>query len=221
MGRKIINFVDDMTTILQKAEGLQEFRVNAIRSAIVKGVREAEKKQKISKYLLNDVKLSALRTLVNWTDNPERMMTKISDKQKTRVKKQRGRKKEKGKYVAPRVELAREWELVGDDSIRLMLIVANDFIHPYQNIELELEFSSDLIVTKVSPYSWAPEQKSLRIGFLEADLGIEPSETQILLELQMRERREEFQIRGKLHYDNCNRGIQDVVELETRTIRLI
>ncbi len=220
IGRKIIAFVDEMVSTLQNDMLLQDVSTNTIRSGVVKGIREAEIKQELSHYLLNDVKLSALRTLVGWTDNPERLLGERSNVRKYGGNRRRGRKREKGKYYAPHLDLLREWELVGNDSIRMMLVVLNEYIHPYQNVEIEMDFGSNLIVTSVSPYSWVPDKNLLRIGFIEANLGVDPFEVEIIFELKMQKRQEVYKISGKVHYDNCDKGYRDQSKLHNTTLRL-
>lgn len=220
VGREIITFVDEMTAILQNDNTFHDMRTSVIRSGIIKGIRDAEKKQKISQYLLNDVKFAALRTLVSWMDNPEKLKIAGREQRKSDDARPRGRKKVKGKYVPPRFELVREWELVGNDSIRLMLVVSNDYIHPYQNVEIEIEFGPNLAVTGVSPYSWIPDQNILRVGFIEANLGVKSFETPVMIELKMQKRQRDYIITGKLHYDNCDRGYRDQSKPQTTTVKM-
>jgi len=220
VGKRIVDFVEEITGQLQRDDNLQKVRLSAIRSGIVKGIRDAEKEQKLSKYLLNEVKLSALKTLVRWSENPDQIDLEDGSRHKSMKNRRYGRKKEKGKYVQPRVDLVKEWELIDGNVIRLMLVVSNDFIHPYQNIELELELDSSLIVARVTPYSWMPEERKIRIGFLEASLGMEVCETQIVVEMRIKKKQRKFRIAAKVHYDNCDKGIRDVFALEEHVIEV-
>jgi hypothetical protein len=218
VGRDIIAFVEETIATLQKDEHLDDMRVSDIRSVAVKGVRRAEKDQGITKYLLNDVKYATLRTIVNWIDNPERMKRKRS---MSIEKSRRGRKKEKGKHKPPGIDIIREWEIVSNDTIRITSALLNNYLHPYQNVELEMDFGPNLVVISVSPYSWLPDEKKVRVGYLEAGLGVEPLETEFSLDVNIRERVETNPITCRIHYDNCDKGVRDVSKKRTATISLV
>jgi hypothetical protein len=221
VGRWIIDFVDKLTTKLQKENLLSEARISAIRSGIVKGIRDAQKKQKLTQYLLNEVKLSALRTLVMWTDNPDKLDIEENPIRNSRVNTRKGRKKEKGRHVPPRINLVREWELIGDDCIRITLGIFNDYIHPYQNVDIELDVNPNLVITKVQPYSWIPDQKVLRIGFIEANLGVEPFEEEATIEFRIKKKKlQKYKLAGIVHYDNCDKGVRNEFLLDDVTIGL-
>jgi len=80
VGRKVVEFVEEMVTTLREVDILSTIRVSELKSAVVKGVRKAEQNQNIAKYLLNDVKLATLRTIVGWVDHPERVKGDIADR---------------------------------------------------------------------------------------------------------------------------------------------
>jgi hypothetical protein len=218
IGRDVVDFVDEMTSVLQEDDNLVKVRVSDIRSAVVKGVRRAEEDQDITKYLLNDVKFATLRTIVGWVDHPERLKGARSvGKKKTR----RGRKKEKGKHTPPQIEIVKEWEIVGNDTIRITSAISNNYLHPYQNVELEIDFGSNLVVTSVSPFSWLPDEKRIRIGYLKAGLGVEHLETELSIDLTIRERVEKYTISCKVHFDNCDKGVRDVSKVSKTSISLV
>ncbi len=218
IGRDVVEFVDEMTSVLQEDSFLAKIRVSDIRSAVVKGVRRAEKDQGITKYLLNDVKFATLRTIIGWVDYPERLKGERSEgKKKTR----RGRKKEKGKHTPPQIDIVREWEIVSNDSIRITSAILNNYLHPYQNVELEIDFGSNLVVTSVSPFSWLPDEKRIRIGYLKAGLGVEHLETEFSIDLTIRERVEKYTISCKVHFDNCDKGVRDVSKVSKTSISLV
>ncbi|MHA1137751.1 MAG: hypothetical protein ACTSSE_14820 [Candidatus Thorarchaeota archaeon] len=218
VGRDVVAFVEEITTTLQNDELLEDIRVSDIRSAVVKGVRRAEKDQDITKYLLNDVKYATLRTIVGWVDNPERRKGKRS---KSIEKSRRGRKKENGKYRPPGIDIVKEWEIMTNDTIRITSAILNNYLHPYQNVELEVDFGSNLVVTSVSPFSWLPEEKRIRIRYLEAGLGVEYLETEFSIDLTFRERVETNTISCKVHFDNCDKGVRDVSKKSKTTISLV
>ncbi len=216
-GKEVVDFVEKMVKILQSDKILENVRVSVIRSAVVKGVRRAEEKQGISQYLLNDVKLATLRTIVGWVEYPEKRRMKKSSIEKAR----RGRKKEKGKHRPPIVDIVREWEILASDTIRITSVLSNDYLHPYQNVELEIDFSPYLTVSSISPYSWRPDDKIIRVGFLEAGLGVNPLETEISIDLAIRERRDTYLISGRVYFDNCDKGVREVSTESSTTISLL
>ena len=217
IGKKVVDFVEKIVKKLQSDKSLENIRVSIIRSAVVKGVRKAEQAQGISQYLLNDVKLSALRTIVGWVENPEKPRRKAKSIEKAR----RGRKKEKGKHRPPIVDIVKEWEILTNETIRITSVLSNNYLHPYQNVELEIDFSPYLTVTSISPYSWRPGEKMVRVGFLEAGLGVDPLETEFAIELTIRERRDSYPISCRVYYDNCDKGTREVSEESSATISLV
>ena len=217
IGRDVVEFVDKMITVLQEDDNLAKVRVSDIKSAVVKGVRRAEKGQNITKYLLNDVKLATLRTIVGWVDYPERLKGDRSVGKKTT---RRGRKKEKGKHTPPQIDIVKEWEIVNSDTIRITSAISNNYLHPYQNVELEIDFGANLVVTSVSPFSWLPDEKRIRIGYLEASLGVEHLETVFSVDLTIRERVEKYTISCKVHFDNCDKGVRDTSKERKASISL-
>jgi hypothetical protein len=219
-GREVVEFVEEMTTTLQEDELLSKIRISEIKSAVVKGVRRAEQDQDITKYLLNDVKLATLRTIVGWVDYPERVEGDSPEKDRTRRKTRRGRKKEKGKFRPPDVELIEEWEIVSSKALRLTSTISNNYLHQYQNVELEVDFGPNLVVTSVSPFSWLPDENRIRIGYLKANLGVDSLETRFQIDLMIRERVKTFTIASKVHFDNCDKGIREVSRTRKHTFEL-
>lgn len=217
VGRDVVEVVENMTATLQDVDLLENIRVADVRSAVVKGVRRAEQDQNITKYLLNDVKFATLRTIVGWVDYPERAKGERS----TNIRKtRRGRKKEKGKHTPPQVDIVKEWEIVNNDTIRITSAISNNYLHPYQNVELEMDFGPNLVVTSVSPFSWLPDDKRVRIGYLQAGLGVEPLETIVSIDLSIRERVETYTFSCKIYFDNCDKGVQDTSKVCEASINL-
>jgi hypothetical protein len=215
-GKEVVDFVDKTTKILQNDEVIEGSKVADIRTAIVRGVRKAEQAQGISQYLLNEVKLATLRTIVGWVEHPEKRRRKGGQIEKSR----RGRKKEKGKHRPPIIEIVKEWEILTDDTIRITSVLSNNYLHPYQNVELEVDFGPNLIVNSVSPYSWKPDEKRIRIGYLEANLGVDHLETEFTIDLTIRKRVETYSISCKVHFDNCDKGVREVSKRSTSSITL-
>lgn len=219
IGREIVEFVEEVCKALQKTTMLSNVLVSEIRSGIVKGIRKAESAQNITKYLLNDVKLAALKTIVGWIDYPYRLQSNATIPERIRQKSRRGRKAEKGKYRTPELNLIKEWEVINKTTVRITSQFLNRYLHPYQNVEVEIEIDPNLILTNVSPYSWLPEDHIIRVGFLPAELSIEPSETTFMLDLSVRKWTSSFSFSWRIHCDNCEKGIRDVSEKSEATIR--
>jgi len=218
VGRDVVEFIDEMISVLQDDDSLENIRVSDIKSAVVKGVRRAERDQGITKYLLNDVKWATLRTIVGWVDDPEKLKGERSVGKRAP---RRGRKKEKGKHIPPQIDIVREWEIISNDTIRITSVISNNYLHPYQNVELEIDFGPNLAVTSVSPFSWLPDKKRIRIGYLETGLGIEHLETEFSINLTIREHVETYTISCKVHFDNCDKGIRDVSGVSKTSICLV
>lgn len=219
-GREIVEFVEEACKALQRTAMLSNVLVSEIRSGIVKGIRKAESAQSITKYLLNDVKLAALRTIVGWIDHPYRLdEVNATAQERTRQKSRRGRKAEKGKYRPPELNLIKEWEVIDKTTIRITSLFMNSYLHPYQNVEVEIDVDPKLILTNVSPYSWLPEDSMIRVGYLPAELGIEPSETEFVLDLSVRKWAPSYRFSWKVYCDNCEKGIRDVSEKGKATIK--
>lgn len=218
VGRKVVEFVEEMVTTLREVDILSNIRVVDLKSAIVKGVRKAEQDQNIAKYLLNDVKLATLRTIVGWVDHPERVKGDVADRSRKQTR--RGRKKEKGKYKPPQINLVKEWEIIGSNTIRITSIISNNYLHPYQNVELEVGFGPHLVVTSVSPFSWLPDENRIRIGYLKAGFGTEPLDTTFRTVLNVRKKVKTFTLSCKVHFDNCDKGIQEVSRTNETSISL-
>ena len=217
IGREVVEFVEETTATLQSDEFLENIRVADIRSVVIKGVRRAEKDQNITKYLLNDVKYATLRTIVGWVDYPERRKAKRG---KSIEKSRRGRKKEKGKHRPPGIDIIKEWEILTNDTIRITSAISNYYLHPYQNVELEVDFEPNLVITSVSPFSWLPDDKRIRIGYLAAGLGVEHLETEFSIDLTIIDRAES-NISCRVHFDNCDKGVRDVSKVSKVSISLI
>ena len=61
----------------------------------------------------------------------------------------------------------------------------------------------------------------VRVGFLEAGLGVDPLETEFAIELTIRERRDSYPISCRVYFDNCDKGTREVSEESSATISLV
>ena len=225
-GREIISFIDKTSGKLRKDERLAEVLMSNIRDEVINGIRDVQRAQGLETHRVNSAKVAAFKTLLGYADHPERLDEGLykgaeslpPSKKRAPKRARRGRKKEKGTYVAPEVKLAKSVEAGGAKKLRLKSTITNKYIHPYQNIEIELDVGDGLVVEKVSPFSWSASQNTLKVGFLEADLGVDPFEKEFNIDLSIKKDSKSFKVKGKVHYDDTESGRRAVKEF-TETIK--
>lgn len=211
--REIVDFVEGWTDRLRADETLDPVRKGAIRETVVDIIRDAQGERGIEKNKLNTVKVAAFKTLVKFADQPGRLEdgpyegVKEPEKFKRKVQRsRRGRKKEKGAYKAPVVDLIHEFELKGKDRVQLTVQLRNEFLHPYQNVSLKLNLGSGISVTSVEGCSWNPEDNKLVIDYLPAELSVDPLTRDIKVNLSLKENKKKYTVDGKLFYDDTDKG---------------
>lgn len=226
-GKKIIRFMDKWAKDLRKQESLENASMTVIRNELIEAIREEQKKQGITTNILNSFKIATFRTLISWAEDPSKLEEGPyggseelpPDKMKRRMSK-RGRKSTMGKFSPPEVNLVKKYELKGARTLHLEIGIVNKFIHPIQNVELELKLDPKLSVDSVEGYSWLPADNRIRIGFLSASLNAEPKETTIGVNLNIESSAKSFSIDGKLLYDNTDRGNPEAVEMQKGKITI-
>lgn len=224
--REIVEFVESWTENLRQIENFEVYTLAAIRSAIIDAVRHAQEKKGMELGKLNKVKFSGFRTLVKWADNRSELkdgpyegaMKVPSDAKKRVVQKRPSRKKTKGKYGPPIVNLHEDYRLVEEDRLVLTVSVGNSYLHPYQNVELELHVDDRLSVLSVSPFSWSPRTNRIPIGFIAASLDNKIEKQSINVRLIIQEKAPEYTIGGKVYYDDTQKGVVVNSELDSVTI---
>lgn len=212
--REILAFIDKTAKTLRSDERLADVLMSDIRAEVINGIRDVQKTQGLETHRVNSAKIAAFKTLLGYADHPERLeegLYKGADtlppsKKKEPKRARRGRKKEKGTYVAPEVRLAKAVESIGAKKLRLTSSIINKYIHPYQNVEIELDFGDSLSVDKVTNFSWSSSQSKIKVGFLEADLGVDPLEKEFTMDLSVKKDKKSFNVKGKIHYDDTEGG---------------
>jgi len=225
--REIVDFVEGWTDKLRADETLEQLRKGAIRESVVDVVRNAQEEMGISKNRLNVVKSAAFKTLVKFAEQPGRLEEgpyegkKKPDKFKKKAKRsRRGRKKEKGDFEPPQVDLIHEYELQGKDNVWLTIQVKNDFLHPYQNVEINLELDPNISVKSVEGCNWSPDESRLIVGFVPAELGLEPFTQDIKVNLSLDKKKKKYSISGNLFYDDTDKGYETEKKLPKRTLTI-
>ncbi|MGQ4910949.1 MAG: hypothetical protein ACP6KW_02155 [Candidatus Thorarchaeota archaeon] len=223
IGREIVGFVDRMTAEIAEDEQFKGVRKSAIKKEVVKGIRKIQEKQGITVNRLNEVKVDSFRTLVSWAEDPERLEqgrhlgreTLPQELRKKRERSKRGRKSAKGKYGPPVVHLAKDTE-ISDGKVILTCAIENRYLHPYQNVMIQLDVGEGVSVHKVSPFRWNASKKSIHVGFVMAGLDVEPLETEFTIELSA-DRGKKHSISGTVFYDDTSLGDKGKAEIEKVT----
>ena len=214
--REIVSFVGELMENLQKGEGLDGIKTSVIRSEIVDVVRQEEEARGLSDGKLNLVKLSAFKTLISFSEEPHKLeegpyegMTEISEKRRREYEESRNRESRKGQYRAPEVNPVKREERKSKNYTMIIIGLVNDFTHPYQNVEIELDLDAGLSVEDVEGCIWKPDESRIEVGFLQASLSAEPYEKEIVVRLRGAKSETKRKIRAIVHYDNCEKGIRD------------
>jgi len=225
--REITEFVESWIKGLREKKQFNEYTIETIRTGIIQAVRMQQKEAGAELGLLNPVKLNGFKTLIKWADDknlleegPYNGAKEIPAGEAKRTTRRPSRKKRKGRYGPPIVNLIHDYYLISESRLRLCIGVGNCFIHPYQNVNLELEIDSRLSVLGVPAYSWSPKTNTIPIGFLEASLDEDVKDKVIEIDLIINRRTSEYNIAGRVIYDNCERGIVDNHELQSVTLKI-
>jgi hypothetical protein len=224
--RKIIKFVDKMAKSLRKHTDLQKVKMSGIREEVINGIREVQRKQGIDKNLLNSVKVASFRTLVLWADESDRLDEGLYEgretlpPEKVRISKRsrRGRIKEKGEPKAPIIHLARGTKTAGK-KITIDCAIENAYIHPYQNVSIELDIPDGLSIDKVSPFKWKKAENRIEAGFVEAGMGVDPKETEFQIVFSVKKAAKSFPITGKVRYDDTATGRRRFADIKKTTVK--
>jgi hypothetical protein len=212
-GREILDFVEKLKSELGKDDKLKGVVLGSIKESIVDAIRDEQTKRKIEQYRLNTIKLSTFSTLILWADNPKKLdegpyegkLDIPPDKKQAPKISRRGRKAAKGTFGAPGVVLDRDIK-ISAKTIELTVVLINNYLHPYQNVELELELDSNLSVVSTKPYKWSPKDQRVIIGYIPASLDVNPNEITFTIELEQKTKATTYSISGTIHYDNTDKG---------------
>ncbi|MHA1577810.1 MAG: hypothetical protein ACTSU3_10655, partial [Candidatus Thorarchaeota archaeon] len=180
--REIVDFVDTWLKNLRNDERFDIFTMIAIKDGLIAAVRQAQEAKDIQLGRLNTVKFSGFKTLLKWTDSklelengPYEGATSIPPgaTRKPRSSK-KSRKKMKGILEPPVVDLVSDYKIEKQNLVILTITISNSFMHPLQNVQLELDFGKNLSVLEVKPFSWSPRYNRIPIGFVPASLDDAP-----------------------------------------------
>jgi hypothetical protein len=227
IAREIVDFIDSWTETFRNHEKFADVKKSIIRKEIIESVRREQAKQTSLKSNVNEVKLSGFRSLIKWTDNTEMLeegpyggKEKLPDKKIVRTLSRRGRKRLKGKFKAPEIDMGTKTIVRKDGRIRLRMAMINNYIHPYQNVKLEVNTDKGLEIVGVSPYEWTPEDQSIHVGFVPASLTAEPLNTEFSIELLTTGTSEEYNLSATIYYDNTDKGKREKTEEIDRRVRV-
>lgn len=226
--RDISEFVETWVKNLREDERFEEYTVTAIREGIIRAVREQQEKEGAELGLLNSVKLNGFKTLVKWAgeqklleEGPYEGAIAIPPGGAKKSQRTPSRKKRKGTYGPPVVNLAHNYHLIDESRILLSIELGNNYLHPYQNVKLHLEIDTRLSVLGVSGHSWSPMSNQIPIGFLESSLDDSMSKRVLEIDMKILERIDEYSLGGNIIYDDCEKGIVVNHELTRVVIRMI
>lgn len=225
--RQILKFIQKMAMSLKKEEVLEKVKMSGVRLEIINGIREVQQAQGIDANLLNSVKEATFKTLVSWADEPSKLEeglyqgreTLPPEKVKVSKRSRRGRISAKGESVAPLIHLDKESRVEGKNLI-IDCAVENLYLHPYQNVSIELDLPDGLVVEKVSPFKWKADENLIYVGFVEAGLLVGSLETEFQITFSMRKAAKSFSIKGKVHYDDTAKGRRRYADIRKATIKV-
>ena len=131
---KLVENVEKITEDLK--EKLEESKVS-IRESVILEIRKKQEEYGITSYLLNPVKYSFIRTIVNWLKNPAELKKKSTYRPRTKSKKQKLALK-KPEFDIDILEIKRENTLW-----KVFFQVVNKTNYPLQNLELKFLDKND------------------------------------------------------------------------------
>ncbi|TFF91397.1 hypothetical protein EU545_04215 [Candidatus Thorarchaeota archaeon] len=224
--QEIVSFVEEWKANLQEQEEFQNIKARPITEEIVDVIREAQEEEDIKSSKLNTFKLATFKTLLKFHKNPEKLeegpyegREKLPEGKKPKRKFRRGRKKEKGEYGPPLLDLVKDTQKKSKNLIVVVMGLTNAYLHPYQNVDIELELEEGLSVEGVKGFTWNEKESTIGIGFLEASLAVEPLEKEIAVDIKAT-KTGKHKIGAVVHYDDCDKGIRKKTKKTTRTIKV-
>jgi len=126
----------------------------------------------------------------------------------------------KGTYGPPLVDMVKNIEVVDAKTLTLEIAIINNYLHPYQNVDLELHLDPKLKVKAVKSYRWSPTDQLIKIGYIPSSLDTEPKDTIIKVEVEMKSSTKAYSIDGIIHYDDTDKGLREKHELESQTFEV-
>ena len=134
---------------------------------IGKLIRDKQEGYGHEKYLLNGPRLSIMRTLVNWYENPE--LQKIKSEYKPRDP---NRKKGRVNLSAPEIEIELMSWRVAKERNEIVMNLINKSPYPLQNLTLEIVDEDDfkISLSSVTANYSAVSNDNLQIAFVPASM---------------------------------------------------
>jgi hypothetical protein len=223
-----VEFIEGWTQTFREMTEFENVTKNSIREGIIDIVRLEQERQYSTKGRVNVVKLSGFKTLIKWADKPSLLNKgpyegkKSIPKSGAIVHKQhkRGRKSIKGRFRPPYIDLSAKPIIRSKGAITLMMVMINNYLHPYQNVSVYLKLSDGIEVASISPFGWSPEEQEIIIGFLPASLDTEPMLTEISIEFAITKRVDSYIVSPIIHFDNTDKGKRETTKCEKREIRI-
>ncbi len=226
--REIVEFIDGWTQTFREMIEFENVTKDAIRGGVIEAIRNEQEKQTSTKGRVNVVKLSGFRTLIKWAENPDRLNEGPyggkdhlpEGKSIVRKTSRRGRKSLKGTFRPPDIDMSAKAVVRKNGRINLKMVIINNYIHPYQNVEVKLSTGEGLDIVGVSPYGWTPEDRTVVVGFLPASLSVEPLHSEIYIELASTDSSDDYMVTAIIHYDNTEKGIREKTKKKVKRIRV-
>lgn len=222
--REIVGFVDSWVTHFRNREDFEGYTVAAMKDEVILVIRKAQQKIKLEKGILNSVKLNGFKTLIKWEDYPEELENgpyEGSDSiPEGVVYKKKSKSIPTSDTSIPRVNLLKDYVVIDNDRINLVISLTNTGMFPFQNVEMELHLDDRLTVNSVEPYAWSARDNRIRIGFLEASLDRSGHEVEINVQLICNECAKSYTIGGVLMFDNVMKGVRSEIRIEGAVITL-
>ncbi|MHA1481026.1 MAG: hypothetical protein ACTSQZ_06355 [Candidatus Thorarchaeota archaeon] len=226
--REIVDFIDSWVKNLRNVERFDTFTMAAIKDGLIDAVRQAQEAKDIQLGRLNGVKLSGFKSLLKWADSkselengPYEGATVIPPgaSRKKRVSK-KSRKKLKGNFGPPEVDLLADYKIEKKNQIVLTITVSNSFMHPLQNVQLEVDYDTNLSIMEVKPFGWSPRFNRIPIGFVPASLDEDAEMISIEIHFIVKKHLKKYRISGVIFYDDCVKGKKTKHQLESVTIEV-
>ena len=227
--REIVDTVDDWTTLALEKDELSNASRSGILKTIIRIIREAQENLGMNLGKLNVVKLAGFRTLIQWgiddgalEKGPYEGAEELPpDAKILRTKEAKKRKRQKGEYTTPVVQLNHDRVLLDNNTLSLTVRISNYYMHPFQNVELELDIGGGVsLMGVIRPHDWSSGMSSIRIGFIEASLDTRPKTVDVNLIFRIPDGVRQFRLGGNLVYDDTMKGSRAKTQLDKVSIRL-
>ncbi|MCG3216956.1 MAG: hypothetical protein KAS63_09555 [Candidatus Heimdallarchaeota archaeon] len=161
--KKLVKTVEELTEEIK--ENSNETKTS-VREQVIGAIREKQEELEISSYLINVVKYSFIRTIVNWLNNPKELEKKSIYKPRSQSNKSKIILKE------PEFELELLDKKKEDKQWKIIFQIKNKSNYPLQNLEIKVTDHSDerVHVTSVTGYLIEIAKGIMHIAFIPASM---------------------------------------------------